>query len=106
MYQSHLAGIGHLREHALAEEHGADPDPIEPAHQFAVQTALDAVATAHAIELGIETSDAVVDPGRLAVLSLCRTGRDDGGKVAIDRNFKSPALHRLAERARNMKAVE
>ena len=52
--QGDLAGVAVAREHALAEERGAERDAVEAADQLAVAPALDAVGMAAPVQLDIE----------------------------------------------------
>src|SRR5262245_20666844 len=47
MDKRHLAGVGRAREHAFAEEGGADPHPVETADQLFILPALDRMTAAH-----------------------------------------------------------
>src|SRR5437763_9179207 len=63
MHEGDLARIGDAAEHALAEKGAAERDTVEPADQFALVPALDAVRRAAVEEAGVELQDLVIDPG-------------------------------------------
>src|SRR5205814_4140860 len=63
MHEGDLARIGDAAEHALAEKGAAERDTVEPADQFDLVTALDAVRSAALEAAGVELQDHVNDPG-------------------------------------------
>src|SRR5262249_38182265 len=98
-----FAGVTRTREHAFAEECGAERDAIKAANETTVFEDFDAVRIAAAMQLDIERADLRADPG-LGAVALARRGAavDDGVELPIDRESEGPAADRSRKPARQM----
>jgi hypothetical protein len=103
VYQSHLGGIAFPGEHALAEEHGPERDPVEAADELSAPPSLDGVAVSLLEQLAVEGADALVDPGLAAAFAGGGAAVDDTLEILVDPDLKESALDGAQEPARNVK---
>src|SRR5262245_4631017 len=87
VYQAYLRSVRSAREHAFAEEGGAERDAIEAADQLFPIPGLDAVRMADAVQCGIERLDGLVDPRCRPGVGLLGAGFDHGVEVAVEANL-------------------
>src|SRR6185312_2966967 len=100
--QRHLGGVTGQREHALAEEGGAQRDAVEAAEKLAVLPTLDAVRDPASVELAVEHLDRAVDPGLLPSWPRLGAGFDHRLEGAVDAHLEPVAPDRAGKAARDM----
>src|SRR3712207_1182364 len=100
--ERHLRGVFPEREHAFAEEGGAEVDAVEPADQLAPLPAFDRMGVAMLVEADEALLDLAVDPGFVAP----GAGAQHAGEVFVAGDVVDAATHRFPERAGEAEAVE
>ena len=83
-HQRDLAGVAPVREHALAEERGAERDAVEAADQAPLGPGLDAVGVALPVQRAVEPDQVVVEPGAGPLRARLGAGLDDRAERAVD----------------------
>jgi hypothetical protein len=106
MNQGHLRGVGAAREHALAEEGGAEGHAVQAADQLPLQPALDAVGVAHLEQLAVEAFDRSVDPGLVAAGPGLRAGGDHLGEGVVEADLEGISPDGPGQPMADMEAVE
>src|SRR5690606_2616204 len=106
VHQRDLGAVALGREHALAEEGGAETDAVEPADQAPLAPHLDGVAVADVEQVAGEAANAPVDPGLGAAGTRRRAGLDDGVEGAVEPDLVAAAANGAGEPARDVEAVE
>ena len=88
MDQRDLRGVALPREHAFAEEGGAEADAVEAADQLSVAPGLDGVAGADVEQLAVEPADALVDPGLRPRRGGVGAAVDDRLEIGVDADLE------------------
>src|SRR5215203_7098734 len=106
MHECNFGRIAYAMEHAFAEEHAAERDAVETADKHPTVVNFDAVAMTAVVQLAIEITDAVIDPGALAAVLRLGAAVDYALEVAVNRDRESVGAHRAGEPGRDMEAVK
>lgn len=101
-----LRRVARAAHHRFAEKGAAERHPVEPAGEFAVQPAFDAVRMAELEQPVVTRADHRVDPGRRPVVGGCGAERDHIGKGAVGRHAKAVRHDGLFQAVREVKAVQ
>ena len=100
--ERHLGRVGRAREHALAEEGGAERHPVQAADQHPVAPAFDRTGVAELVEPHIALLDLAVDPGLVAL----GAAPHDLPEGCVAGHLEPAGAQSLPERAREAEAVE
>ena len=102
-----LRRVGRAADHAFAEERAAERQAVEPADQLVAVPAFDRMREARARGASMKTLlDRAVDPGVGPVVGAFGAQRDDVVEGAVGGDAEAVGGDRLAERARQVEAVE
>ena len=106
-YQCHLAGVGHEREHALAEECASNCYAIQSAHQSAVLPHLHALRKTLSMQFGIGAYDFVAQPctGMHVATAGSGTSVYHSVETFAHRHLKHSLVHQRAHRVRHVYLV-
>jgi len=105
VHERDLRSVARPAEHALAEEGPPQADAVEPADQFIVPPALDAVSVAEGEQVGVHPLDRPIDPGLGAPLGG-GAGLHHLGEGGVDADLEGIGPHRAGQPARDVESVQ
>src|SRR5690606_24671454 len=90
--EGHFGGVGAPREHALAEEHGAEAHPVQTPYELVAFVSLDAVSEPGRVKAGEPRDELLGDP-RAALPSARREGAGphDLAEARVEADLVGPA---------------
>src|SRR5262245_16612459 len=99
MHERNLRGVGHAREHRLAEERAADRHTVQAPDETVVLPGLERMCPSQAMESKVGVGHLAGDPGAAAVVTRLGARGDDALERGVDAELEPPFRKRPAQAA-------